>query len=154
MAVAFDHGEGFVAEDGGDFEGGGAVHGEVGSCCVAEVVEADVDVGFEEGFVPGGSDVGGLGSGDGGKDIGAENNAVLAFCGEDFGDVGCEGDGAGFAVFGVAEGDEVVGEIEIRPVEVEDFATAGSGCEGECDDGKEVGAAAVAAGVEEAGDFV
>ena len=35
VAVALDHGEGFVAEDGGDFEGGGAVHGEVGGGCVA-----------------------------------------------------------------------------------------------------------------------
>jgi hypothetical protein len=39
-------------------------------------------------------------------------------------------------------------------VEVEDFAAAGSGGEGKSNDGEEIGAAAVAAGIEQARDFV
>ena len=53
----------------------------------------------------------------------------LTFGCENIEEVGCEGNGAGVAVFGVAEGG--VGGMEIGPFEVEDFAAAGAGGEGE-----------------------
>ena len=140
VGIVGKHRQSAVPGSGGELKIGGAFRGCVGAKCMAHIVGSTLgNIGLFEGSGPRFLDVDAAESCFAGEDKGFLMVALCAEALKFFDDGIAEGDAARAAIFGLFDVGEFVFEVDVSPLEIENFTLEGSRGQGEENDAIEVG---------------